>query len=117
MSQKDSFEGLYPLLIFVVFGVVKALKARAKNKQEEKEKQGSLRRAPTPTPTPSIRKVTMPPSINIKKVKPVELSKVVKNEVFHRKKKSRIANLIGGLRSKKDLILLSEILVNKNAFK
>ena len=115
MSQKDSFEGLYPLLIFALFGIVKFLKDRAKKKEGEKGKQGPLRRAPTPSPP--IRKAAVPPSINIKKVKPVELSTAAKNEALRRKKKPRIANLIGGLRSKKDLILLSEILVNKNGFK
>lgn len=108
MSQ--SIEGLYPLLILIGASILKGLHKRAKEKKEQEKK--IIR--PASRPPRHQPKVEPPPSVSIKKIKPVELSEVLEKEVFHRKKKPRIGNLVSGLKNKQDLVLLSEILVNKH---
>lgn len=107
MSQ--SIEGLYPLLILIGASILKGLHKRAKEKKEQEKK--IVRPAPR---QPLQPKVEPPAPIRMTNIKPVKLSEVVKKEVFHRKKKPRIGKLVSGLKSKKDLVLLSEILVNKH---
>ncbi|QVL56834.1 MAG: hypothetical protein KFB93_05470 [Simkaniaceae bacterium] len=111
MSQ--NIEALYPFLILIGASIVKGLHKRAKQKKEQ-EKSIFRPARPVPIPTP---KAKPPAPIGLRAVKSVALSDVVKKEVFYRKKKPRIAKLIGGLKSKKELVLLSEILVNKQGIK
>ncbi|MDN3509648.1 MAG: hypothetical protein P0S93_06555 [Candidatus Neptunochlamydia sp.] len=106
MSQ--SIEGLYPLLILIGASILKGLHKRVKEKKEQEKK--IIRPAPRPPLQP---KIEPEPSVSIKKIKPVKLSQVVKKEVFYRKKKPRIGKLVEGIKNKKNLILLSEILVKK----
>lgn len=113
MSQ--NIEALYPFLILIGASIVKGLHKRAKQKKEH-EKNVFRPARPTPPHSP-VRKPKPSVPSTFTKIKPVELSKVVQKEVFHRKKKPRIAKLIGGLKSKKELVLLSEILVNKQSIK
>ena len=108
MSQ--SIEGLYPLLILIVASILKGLHKRAKEKKEQDKK--IIR--PAPRPPRHQSKVAPPSSVRIKKLKPVELSEVVEKEVLQRKKKPRVGKLVSGLKNKQDLVLLSEILVNKH---
>ena len=105
MSQ--NIEALYPFLILIGASIIKGLHKRAKQRKKQEKR---VFNPPPPVP-PSLPKKKAFPPINIAKIKPIELSEIVKKEVFHRKKKPRIAKLIGGLKSKKELVFLSEILV------
>lgn len=109
MKMSQSIEGLYPLLILIGASILKGFHKRSKEKKEEERK---LMR-PVSRP-PRQTKVEPPPSVSIPKIKSVEISKFVEEKVFHRKKKPRIGKLVSGLKNKKELVILSEILVNKH---
>ena len=101
-----NIEGLFPF--FILIGVFILKRLGKKMHQKNKEKGGVIPPPDTPRSQP---KVNPPPSI---RPRSVELSEVLEKEDFYRKKKPRIGKLVSGLKSKKDLILLSEILVNKH---
>ncbi|MDJ0651428.1 MAG: hypothetical protein QNJ27_00185 [Simkaniaceae bacterium] len=106
----QSIEGLYPFLLLIGVSIFKGLYKRAKEKKEQEKK--IIRPAPRPPQYQS--KVELPPSVSIEKIEPVKLSKVAEKQIFHRKKKPRIGKLVSRLKNKKDLVLLSEILINKH---
>ena len=98
-------------LMVIVSGIL-LLGTGCKSHKEKKEQEKKIVR---PAPRQPLQpKVEPPAPIRMTNIKPVKLSEVVKKEVFHRKKKPRIGKLVSGLKSKKELILLSEILVNKH---
>lgn len=105
MEEKNNFDAFYPFFIIIAVYLVTFFKKRAKMKREaeEKRKMPLMRReaprrvATSPVPVATV-KIIKPPTPQ-HKVAPVA-----------RKRKPRIVNLVQGLKSKKELILLSEIL-------
>ena len=113
MAQ-TSIEGLYPLLILAAGALIRTLKKRAKEQKERKEREGYASPLP-PSPPIMMREVSPPPEIPIETIASSQIEEVI--PVGEKKKKPRIAKLISGLKHKQDLVLLSEILVNKHSIK
>ncbi|WP_316357554.1 hypothetical protein [Candidatus Neptunichlamydia sp. REUL1] len=104
MEEKNNFDAFYPFFIIIIVYLVTFFKKRAKMKREAEEK----RKAP-PIRRQAPRRVATPP-IPVATVKTSEPSVQLKKPPATRKGKPRIVNLVQGLKSKKELVLLSEIL-------
>ncbi len=106
--MSPNIEALYPFLILIGVAVVKGLQKKAQGKKAQEE---MVRRPPTRTPKP--RKPVPPVKRELKPLKPRSPSVSTKTRPASYRKRPRIAKVIGGLKSKKELILLSEILLRK----
>lgn len=102
-----SIEGLFPLIILGAGALIRHLKKKAKEQKE---------RASLPPPI-AIREVASPPSR--RPAEAIYIPPVPKkiHTISSKKQKPRIAKLISGLKHKQNLVLLSEILVNKHQVK
>lgn len=100
MSQ--NIEWIFPFLVFIVIFIVQGL-LKKKGKKPEKVRHVAH---------PFHQRVQVPPSLPIEKVL-LRASSSRKKQEGLRKKKPRIEKLVRGLKSKKELILLSEILSRK----
>lgn len=104
MEENSNFDAFYPFFIIIAVYLVTFFKKRAKMKREaeEKRKMPLMRRgAPRHVATPPV------PVATVKMIKPTAQKKAAP---IARKRKPRVVNLVQGLKSKKELILLSEIL-------
>ena len=104
MEENSNFDAFYPFFIIIAVYLVTFFKKRAKMKREaeEKRKMPLIRReVPRRAETPPV------PVATVKMIKPPIQQKAAP---IGRKRKPRIVNLVQGLKSKKELILLSEIL-------
>ncbi|MEM8727401.1 MAG: hypothetical protein AAGE99_01610 [Chlamydiota bacterium] len=108
----QSIERLYPFLILAGVYILKGLYKRGRKRREREEK--IIPPLPRPSPKPEVEPTL---AVRIGRMKPAELSEVPDQGVFDRKGQPRIGRLVGGLKSKKTLLLLSEILVNKHDLK
>jgi len=104
MEEKNNFDAFYPFFIIVIVYLVTFFKKRAKMKREAEEK----RKAP-PIQREAPRRVATPP-IPVATVKIFEPPFQKEAIPAARKGKPRIVSLVQGLKSKKELVLLSEIL-------
>ena len=104
MEENSNFDAFYPFFIIIVVYLVTFFKKRAKMKREAEEK----RKAP-PIRRQAPRRIATPP-IPVATVKTSEPSVQLKEPPAARKGKARIVNLVQSLKSKKELVLLSEIL-------
>lgn len=105
MSQ-TTIEGLYPILIIGAGALIRLLKKKANEKRKERE----VKPSPPPAAPPPPRKAHQP-------VLPPPVQRKINPPPPFRRKKPRIAKLIGGIKQKQSLVLLSEILVNKHHIK
>lgn len=106
MEEKNNFDAFYPFFIIIVVYLVTFFKKRAKMKRDAEEK----RRAPlVPIRREAPLRAAMPP-VPVATVKINKPPTQQKAAPIRRKRKPRIVNLVQGLKSKKELILLSEIL-------
>lgn len=110
--NQTSIERLYPLLIIGAGALIRLLKKKAKEQKEERAREASL----FPPPPPVIIREVAPPKPVTKPPLPIqeEVSVPLPKE---KNKKPRISKLISGLKHKQDLVLFSEILVNKHQVK
>lgn len=108
-----SIEGFYPLLIIGAGALIRHLKKKAK---EHKERAREEALPPLPPPI-IIREVASPPQVTKPFIPPPFQKKIPLPLPMTKKKKPRIVKLISGLKHKQDLVLLSEILVNKHQVK
>lgn len=106
MEEKSNFDAFYPFFIIIVVYLVTFFKKRAKMKRDAEEKR---RAPPVPIRREAIHHVATPPP-SISTVKMVKLPTRKKTPPIKRKGNPRIVNLVQGLKSKKELVLLSEIL-------
>jgi len=104
MEENSNFDAFYPFFIIIAVYLVTFFKKRAKMKREEEEKRKmplirreAPRRAATPPPPLRPVKILKPPTQQ-------------NTAPIARKRRPRIFNLVQGLKSKKELVLLSEIL-------
>ena len=106
MEEKNNFDAFYPFFIIIVVYLVTFFKKRAKMKRDAEEKR---RAPPVPIRREAPRRAEAPPVpvATVKIIKPPIRQKAAR---IGRKRKPRIVNLVQGLKSKKELILLSEIL-------
>lgn len=110
MSQ-ISIEGFYPLLILGAGALIRILQKKAK---EKRDREADTRRPPPSSPI-ILREVSPPTELPVKTLAFPQVKMPMNS--LRKKKKPRIAKLISGLKHKQDLILLSEILVNKRSIK
>ena len=104
VEEKSNFDAFYPFFIIIVVYLVTFFRKRAKIKREAEEKKRTVpiqREAPLRVATPP------PPVTTVRSVKP---SSQQKASPIVKKRKPRIVNLIQGLKSTKELVILSEIL-------
>lgn len=111
--KSGDFEGLFPFLILILFGVIRLLKAK---KKKESQGQSPPQRRPDPTPQPLEQPPQMP--VQTRREAPLKQSKpeyrpleVKRDEHFwSKKKKTRIQALVHSTGNKRKMFLLSEIL-------
>jgi len=114
MEENNNFDAFYPFFIIIFLFIVNFFRNRAKQKQEMEQRRG---RVPSP-PKPFPKTAPTPPSPQIatykknKKLEKVEEVAITKKNA-KKSKPPRIVNLVSGLKSKKELVLLSEILFKK----
>ncbi len=106
MEEKNNFDAFYPFFIIIVVYLVTFFKKRAKMKRDAEEKR---RTPPVPIRREAPRRAATPPMpvATVKIIKPTAQKKAAP---IARNRQPRIVNLVQGLKSKKELVLLSEIL-------
>ena len=106
MQDQGSIETFFPFVVIILVYLITNIRKQMKKKEKEAAK-------PTPRPSPpkpAMKAAPPPQKIELEVIKE-ELQPLEKQEApFHSKPQPRIKTLVGSLRSKKDLILLSEIL-------
>jgi hypothetical protein len=110
MEENNNFDAFYPFFIIIVLFIVNFFRNRTKQKQEMEQ-----RRERVPSPPKPFPKIPPPPSPQIptyKKNNKVEEIAITKKHA-KKSKHPRAVNLVSGLKSKKELVLLSEILFKK----
>jgi hypothetical protein len=113
MEENNNFDAFYPFFIIIFLFIVNFFRNRAKQKQEMEQRRGRVPSPPKPFP-----KTAPPPSPQIatykknKKLEKVEEIAITKKHA-KKSKHPRVVNLVSGLKSKKELVLLSEILFKK----
>ena len=116
MEENNNFDAFYPFFIIIVLFIVNFFRNRAKQKQEMEQRRGKMPSPPKPfsqtAPTPPPQIATYKKNKKLEKVKESEeVAITIKNA--KKSKPPRIVNLVSGLKSKKELVLLSEILFKK----
>lgn len=105
MEEKNNFDAFYPFFIIIVVYLVSFFRKRAKMKREAEEKKRTV-----PIQREAPRYVTAPPPPIAVTVKIDTPSVRQKATPTIRKKKPCIVNIVQDLKSKKELVFLSEIL-------
>lgn len=101
MDENSNFETFLPFIIFVIAILLRFLKRK---KKEEPQRARPVQRQKPPEP-----RSVAPPPVQRTVVQKKE-NKEVPRPLPKRRRRPRIVRLVQGLHSKKELILLSEIL-------
>ena len=106
VEENNNFDAFYPFFIIMVVFLVTFFRPRAKIKREleEKRRVGLLRGREVPQ---HVATSLSPAASTVTVIQPPDQQK---RDPIARKRRPRIVNLVQGLKSKKELVLLSEIL-------